>query len=220
MELDQNFNPAVETIEAISPTRLGHHAAKWISRIFSPPILVVVSIALASAAIGTTAAWLWAGVFTLIAVIIPVLYIVWKVKQGLITDFHMRIREQRIKPMFFMLLMTVLATVVLAVFSAPFVLVVLAVSSVSQVGFLTTVTLKWKISGHSTAAAGFSILMVALFGAAALPVLLLIPLVAWARVARSRHELTQTIAGTIAGITYTLLVLAVVTSNGISLTLI
>ena len=220
MELDQNYNPAVETIESISPTRLRHSAALWISRIFSPPILVVLSIGLAAAAIGTVSAWLWAGIFTLIAVLVPVLYIVWKVKQGLISDFHMRIREQRIKPMFFMLFMSILATGLLALFAAPFILVVLAFSSVIQVGFLTAVTLKWKISGHSTAAAGFSVLMVALFGAAALPALLLIPLVAWARVARSRHELTQTIAGTLAGVAYTLIVIAVVSTNGVTLTLI
>ena len=220
MELDQNYNPAVETIETVSPTRLRKTIAKWVSRICSPPILIVISIALTAAAIGTSAAWLWAGFFTLVAVGLPVLQIVWLVRRGLVTDFHIRIREQRKGPMVFMSLMSVLAAGVLALFSAPVPLLIMALSAVTLTTLLTVITCKWKISGHSTTAAGFSILMVGMFGALALPALLLIPLVAWARIARSRHELSQTIAGSLVGITYAVIVLAVVASNGYSLLLI
>ena len=73
---------------------------------------------------------------------------------------------------------------------------------VLQMALIFFITLKWKISGHSTAVSGFSVFMVALFGQAATPILLTIPLVAWARLRLHRHELMQTVAGTIAGIVF------------------
>ena len=103
---------------------------------------------------------------------------------------------------------------------APIQLTLFAGVGVFQIAFLLAVTLRWKISGHSATTAGFAIFIVALFGPVAAPVFLLIPLVAWSRIRRNRHEFTQTIAGSLAGIIYTLTALYLVHLNGVSFTLV
>jgi len=188
--------------------------AQMVSRLFSPPVLICAGIFLAALAIDTAAGWLWSGFYLAVALLIPVAYIAWKVRRGELTDFHMRVREQRIKPMSLSLACAVLALAILAAAKAPAVLTIFAGVGVFQVAFLLLVTLRWKISGHSTAIAGWSLFMVALFGKFALPVLLLIPLVAWARVRLNRHELAQTIAGSAAGIAFILVTLYLVHLNG------
>ncbi len=219
MELESNYLPALETSQPLAPTHWDVTIARWVSRMFSPPLLIVLGLGLAAAAIGSASAWLWAGFYTLLAVLLPVLYIVWKVRQGEITDFHIKLREQRLRPMLVMLVLSTMGWLVMLASSAPYPLIVFAGAGVIQVAFLLIVTQRWKISGHSTAAAGFSIFIFALFGLPAAPVLLLIPLIAWARIRRNRHELAQTIAGSLAGIAYMLVVLYLVSLHGPGLTL-
>jgi hypothetical protein len=200
MEINQKFETILNPPLVSVPTHRSYKIAKWISRISSPPLLILVGLALASLAMGTSRAWIWAGFYLLIVVIVPSTFIIWKVRKGEITDFHMKIREQRIKPLFLSLVCTILGWVVLELGNAPSALVIFAGAGILQILFIFLVTLKWKISGHSAAIGGFAVFILALFGSAAAPVLLTIPLVAWARVRLNRHEVLQTIAGSLAGI--------------------
>ena len=68
-----------------------------------------------------------------------------------------------------------------------------------QAVVMLLITLRWKISGHGAGAAAFALLLWALFGPAAAPAFLLVPIVIWARVYTDRHDLPQTIIGAIAG---------------------
>lgn len=213
MRIDSQYAPSLQT-SALPPLSWDYHVAKWISRIFSPPLLVVIGITLTALKLGAISAWIWAGFYLLMGILIPVLYIVWKIRQGEISDFHIKIREQRIRPMILMLLTSLIAWMVMLLGSAPFALTVFAGAGVIQVAFLLLVTLRWKISGHSTAAAGFAIFLFTLFGDPAATVLLIIPIVAWARVRRNRHKLNQTIAGSLAGIIFMTIVLHLVNLHG------
>lgn len=213
MRIDSQYAPSLQT-SALPSLPWDYHVAKWISRVFSPPLLVVIGITLTAFKLGSINAWLWTGFYLLMGILIPVLYIVWKIRQGEISDFHIKIRKQRIRPMILMLLTSLIAWMVMLLGSAPFALTVFAGAGVIQVAFLLLVTLRWKISGHSTAAAGFAIFLFTLFGDPATPVLLIIPIVAWARVRRNRHKLNQTIAGSLAGIVFMVIVLHVVNLHG------
>jgi membrane-associated phospholipid phosphatase len=66
-------------------------------------------------------------------------------------------------------------------------------------GILSLVTLFWKISFHGAtiSAAATATLMVA--GSSAWPMMLLVPLVGWARVRLKRHTLRQVIYGSLVG---------------------
>ncbi len=64
------------------------------------------------------------------------------------------------------------------------------------VGF-TAITTKWKISGHTGVAALATGLMVAWYGSLWWPVLLIVPVVGWARVVRHDHTILQVVMGAI-----------------------
>lgn len=60
----------------------------------------------------------------------------------------------------------------------------------------TALTYVWKISVHMACFTMIAILLLLLFGVQWWPVLLLIPLLAWSRVVRKKHTVTQVVAGT------------------------
>jgi hypothetical protein len=162
------INSELETIltPSILPvtSRPGYQIAKWISRISSPPLLIVLGLVLAAMVQGTTLAWLWVFFYTVLVVLIPAIYIVWKVRRGEITDFHMKIRQQRTKPLLLSLICTTLGWIILKVGNAPSALVIFGGVGIIQMAFIFLVTLKWKISGHSATVAGFTVFVFALFG--------------------------------------------------------
>jgi membrane-associated phospholipid phosphatase len=71
----------------------------------------------------------------------------------------------------------------------------------------TLITIRWKVSQHVSSMAASTALMTAVLGVAALPVMLLVPVVAWARVKVGAHTVMQTIVGGATGIMVSLLVL-------------
>jgi membrane-associated phospholipid phosphatase len=135
-------------------------------------------------------------------------YIIWKVHRGEITDFHVGVREQRIRPLSLAVVGGIVSLTGLWLGKAPVGLTVLAAMGVMQVAFLLLVTFKWKISGHGAAISSLAVYLCGLYGAAAAPALLTIPLVAWARLRLRRHTLLQTICGSLAGAAFTLGLLA------------
>ena len=218
MEIEKNYPYSLESSPAISED-WDDKLAKWISWVFSPTALIVLGFWVIAYSIGTVDAWVWTIFFFFFSVVIKSIYILLKVKRGEITDFHMKVRRQRIQPMLLILCLSVIGWLILWIEEAPILIIVFAGAGCFQIAFLLFVTLRWKISGHSTAASAFSIFIFALFGRFAFPVLLLIPLMAWARVHRHRHEMLQTIAGSFAGGIYIILVLYLININHINLNL-
>jgi membrane-associated phospholipid phosphatase len=82
---------------------------------------------------------------------------------------------------------------------APPLLTAMAGIGVVQWFIIFTITLRWKISVHTTSAAGLTVLILRVFGIAAAPLVISIPLIAWSRVKLRRHTLSQTIAGALLG---------------------
>jgi membrane-associated phospholipid phosphatase len=193
--------------------------AKWVSRVFSPPVLGLFGISLTALAINSSGVWPWTGYYILLTILIPLVYIVYKVRKGDITDFHMRVRKQRIRPMALTLGCTSFAWLSMWAGSAPKILIIFAGAGVFQITFFLLVSLRWKISGHGTAIANLAVFLWALFGASATPAVIAVPVVMWARVRLDRHSIAQTIAGTIAGAAFMLVLLLIVSSNCQGLTL-
>ena len=192
-------------VNALSPTELivqkDLPAARLISDVLCPPVVATISIAVSAAHLATPSAWEAAALFLVLAVGIPTLYIVWLLYRGEVTDFHLRVREQRIKPMIVIVTTTVSAWLLLFARQAPALLVGVATVGLTITVILLLVTLRWKISGHTTAISGFVVLCWWLAGASVAPLALSVPLVAWSRIQLLRHTLAQTIAGAVLGFT-------------------
>lgn len=187
--------------------------AKAISVITSPAVLSFASMYLMGAEINDARFWPWAGVYAGFGFVLPLLYLIYLMRKGEVSDFHMKERTERIKPMAFIFIVFSLASVVMYFMDAPFVIQAFTYVGALQGLLMLLITLKWKISGHGAGIAAFVLLLWALFGPAAAPFFLLVPLVLWARVYTDRHDLPQTIIGAIAGFAFMASALALIAAR-------
>jgi membrane-associated phospholipid phosphatase len=173
--------------------------AHLVSNVLNPPLVSVFGIVLMAEFIDTRQAWIWALAFTLIAVLLPTGYVYYLLNQGKIETFHIPNRGNRKKPYVVIIASNVLGVLLMLIFDAPDLLIAFGVMGVVLSGLLFLINSYWKISGHSTAISSLSVFFVATLGWSALPTLVMIPLVAWARIKTHSHTLWQTVAGTMVG---------------------
>lgn len=183
---------------------LDYNIARWVSNIINPPLVSVFGILLMASFMGTKEAWKWALVFVALVVLVPTSFVYLLLRQGKIEGFHIPNRENRRIPYLVIIASNLAGVVLMVLFKAPFLLVAFGIMGVMQSGLLFLINRYWKISGHATAISGLSVFMVAALGWSLAPVLVMIPLVAWARVRTYSHTLWQTVAGILTGATFIL----------------
>ncbi len=177
-----------------------NHVARYLSYVFSPPLTALYGVVAVTYFLGVGSKWLWALMFILLFVFPPTAYVYFLLRKGVVSDFHINRKEQRAKPILFIFVNTIIATVVYNGLGGPRYLSVLAVSSLFLLAFMFIVTFFYKISGHCAAVGGLIVVLFLLFGDAAITFTPLIPLVAWSRVKLKRHSLAQTVSGLILGV--------------------
>ncbi|MHB1295946.1 MAG: DMT family transporter [Anaerolineae bacterium] len=150
---------------------------------------------------------LWALFSCLWAVVLPLLILRRELRRGGISDWHISVRQERLRPI--PLLASIASPAVplaaMLIFRGPQLLLVGFITASLLIVFTLLVTVQWKISGHVTSVAATTTLIAATIGPGAAPLLLLIPLVAWARVKIGAHTVMQTVAGGLGGVGITLL---------------
>lgn len=186
--------------------------ARLVSNVGSPPVvafLVVLVSVYAPPRTGLT----WVSIlFILIAVVLPILYVLDLVRRGKVTDFHLPARQERAGPFLVALIAGIVGWILVLWIDSPHALKLVALVNVIQTAMLMLITTQWKISIHNTAITGLAILSIYLMGRVALPLILCIPLIGWSRVYLKRHSIEQVIGGTILG---TVLVLGAIFYYGI-----
>jgi MFS family permease len=209
--------PAVDEVlvnsqeEALSAPAWG--LAKTISILFSPPLLGTLGLFLVADKIGGRNVWLWAAVYGFACIALPIAYLIRLIRAGEVSDFHIRNRLERIKPMKAVLLLFSFTTLIFLAASAPYIFQVFGLVGALQTSVMLLITYRWKISGHGAGIAGFVALLLGLYGTKAAPALLIIPIVLWARVYLDRHDLAQTLAGALVGFSFMVMVFALVASH-------
>ncbi len=199
MEIDQQYAIGTQRFIELDWPKVTAYFARVISRLSSPPVSASVGIAIMANVTGATG-WLWALLYLLFAVPLPALYVMWKMRRGEITDFHIQVRAQRTKPYLMILLCTGLALIGMVLGHAPQLMILVAAAGWLQTAALFVITLWWKVSAHTAALAGISVLALGTLGASAWPLAAGVPLVAWSRVKLQRHTLSQTIVGSALGL--------------------
>lgn len=176
--------------------------ARLISNILSPPVIwgvLAFPIAFREAE-SREQAILWALTYTVLVCVMPAIYIARKVMRGEITDIHMRVRQQRVRPFLVSMLGTALAWSCLRLMGAPALLPLFALVSLAQLAVMLAITLFWQISLHSMSITSAVVATGVLYGpGAALILFPLIPVVGAARLKLRRHTLMQVIAGGVVG---------------------
>jgi len=176
------------------------NTARIISTVFSPPLLALASIIIAAQAVEDEPVLYWTVLAIVLFVLIPSLYVLSLVRRGHVTDFHMKVREQRAWPMIIILLISSLVFSVMYFGGAPKLLLIISAVAIIQLMLIMLITFRWKISGHCTAASGLAVLVVALFGQSLLPVSIIVPVIAWSRIRLDRHTFAQSVAGVFLGV--------------------
>ncbi|HHX64324.1 MAG TPA: DMT family transporter [Chloroflexi bacterium] len=198
----------------ISEIRWSERTAVIISRFFGPhyvvaPMLLVMGL---SDPISWKRGLVWAFLLGAATITGMLLVLTRQMRKGRISDWHISRREERLQPVLIIasFLAGALPVAALLLFDGPRPLLVATLSGLGLILFNHVVTLWWKISQHVSSIAVSVMLVIAALGAASTPLLLLIPLVAWARVKIGAHTVMQTVAGGIVGMVITFITLRVV----------
>jgi hypothetical protein len=186
--------------------------ARLVSNLLSPPMVWAVMafpIAFRDAA-SEQQALTWAFVYTGLVCLLPVIYIAWMVHRGSITDLHMEVRAERIRPFLVSIVCTTIAWWVLRLMGAPPIVPLFVLFSLVQIVLMLLITLVWQISVHAVSISGAVVAAAVWFGPWwALLVIPLVILVGAARLNLRRHTLGQVIAGSALGIVIPALMLVV-----------
>jgi len=112
-------------------------------------------------------------------------------------DRKVTARRQRIASFVVMLVSYPIGWLVLALIDAPRIFTAVAVTyTFVTLGLLIfNLLLRYKASGHAAGVSGPIAVMIYIYGIIATPLLLLLPLVTWARLAAEGHNLWQTVVG-------------------------
>ncbi|MBZ0303595.1 MAG: hypothetical protein K8J31_27900 [Anaerolineae bacterium] len=183
--------------------RASYSWARLVSDLLSPPVVwaaMAFPIAFRDAR-SQQQALTWALMYGTLVCLMPMLYVGWMVRRGTITDLHMQVREQRIRPFLVSMGCTTIAWWVLRFLGAPPVVPLFALFSLIQLMVMAAITLVWQISVHAMSITGAMVAAFAFFGPLwAILIIPLIVLVGAARLKLQRHTLAQVIAGAALGL--------------------
>ena len=174
--------------------------ARVLSDVLSPPVLAVPGLILAAWMCHDSRAIGYALCYLLVAVVAPLLYVVWMFKTGRINDIHLPNRSDRTLPFLINLLGGAAAVALLVQLGAPGDFLAPILALLAQTLLLFAITLLWQVSIHTATVAGVAMLSVMALGEGCALLFLLVPLVAWARIYLGRHTIAQTVVGAAIGV--------------------
>ncbi len=185
--------------ESIKPNNMSQSEkwAKIVSFVFdgsfiSIPIFIILCMVLVE---DKRAALNWALLSILFGMIIPFIYVFFLYRKNKIYDIHIPDRNNRVKPLIFLLICNIAGFIVLYLLEAPFFLKTIFVLSIISTIILTVITFYWKISLHTSWITFTVITFNVLFGPWMLLLLPLIPIIGWARIRGRRHTAPQVVLG-------------------------
>lgn len=176
------------------PSTLGEYIAYWISHLGSPPAVAAYAAIFTAVSI-PAAPWLWIGVFLFLSLVAPLLFLLWQLRRGEVTDIDIHFRQQRKWALLVTIAGFAITWIAMLVGDAPPILRLLVGTGLVEWSVIFVVTLRWKISIHAASISGIATYLVWGFGMTAAPALLAVPVVGWSRVKLRRHTPAQVLAG-------------------------
>lgn len=168
-----------------------------ISTLCNPFLTTLTFFVILSHALAATTAEFWRLLFltSFFTAIGPMLFISWCHATGRISDLDMSVRAER-EAVFGVFVAFYLGGTLTAAFShAPALLVASLAGYTANTAIVSIITRYWKISTHTLGITAPLVALWVLYRPAPLPWVVLIPLVAWARVYLKAHTLAQALAG-------------------------
>ena len=191
--------------------------ARWVSHVISPHVVgvVITSVFAMEFSANPLEILTWLALLMPLMVLPPLIYLFWLVHNGTMADIYMPERETRLRPLSMMLAWLLVCLGLIRYWAAPPMVEAFVLATIVLLGILSLVTLFWKISFHGATITAAATATVVVAGSSAWPVMLLIPLVGWARIRLERHTPRQVIFGSLVGA-----LIALVVAHGLLLRLI
>jgi len=176
--------------------------ANLTSNILNPFLIGLILIVLASFEATTTVfdTIKWSLILTALSVLPIFLFVVYLVRHDRLDSIFANVREQRTKVYVLAIILAVVSCIILLSLKAPLMLLAAFVASLSANAIFMLVNLYWKISVHTGFITAAVTLLFILYGLTSLASVVLIPLVAWARMELEHHSLAQVFAGALLAI--------------------
>jgi hypothetical protein len=173
--------------------------AKLISEISSPFLMVFVFGLWAVAGSVSTAKdfLIFGGLCILLISFLPFLYILLQIKLGNISDIHVAVREQRSGPFIIATCGAVILALLYHFLSAPKELIALAIALIVSGTVFGVISGFWKVSIHAAAYTGAVVIVAFIINFSLLWLLVLLPVIIWARLIRKRHSVSQAIVASL-----------------------
>ena len=185
--------------------------AHAVSLLLSPPVVWAIWVYAVSLLRSSNrgSAFAFASLFVLSICVAPMLFVAYKVRNGKISDMHMRESNERYVPYSIAIVAGVLTGVVYLHYNAGPVLLLVVLVSIVELTIMLAATFYMKVSLHAMAMSSIISATTLLFGFAQglvfIPVLLLVVL---ARLVLQRHTTLQIMVGVLIGILTPLAVVA------------
>jgi membrane-associated phospholipid phosphatase len=172
---------------------------------FLVTFVVIVLLAVEATADAAGAAK-WAAVSLVLSVLPVFAVVVYLVRQRRLESIFVKPRRQRTGIYALASALGAVGCLVLWRFGAPPLLLTTFVAGLAAIVVFMVINLYWKISAHTAFVTGSAAVLTIVYGAAVAPVLLLVPLIAWARLRLALHSPAQVLVavalagGIVAGI--------------------
>ena len=177
------------------------------SVVFSPfivPIVAAVFIVHKHAST-TEEGLLWLIVVAIFVTVLPISVIVLLFRFSKVSNVHLHAKEERLLPLSLTLVSMILGNIVLYLIGANEKIIWVCQAYIVNSVVFTVITPFWKISFHTSAAAGCITVLALFVNMVLVWLFLFVPLIAWARIYRKRHTFLQTVMGTLLAIVNTML---------------
>ena len=139
--------------------------ARRFSNVVSPPVIFAsLALALSWNELGFWDGLLWAAVYGFWVSLAPILFVLYLLQTGRISDLHMNTARERRWPYVASVLGAVIALLFLLIFDGPELLHCLAIFSIIELATLSIITNFWMISIHATSIAAATVIVGLVFG--------------------------------------------------------
>jgi len=173
--------------------------ADLISNILNPFLVSLIIIVLLSfeSASGISDALKWSLILAAISILPVFSAVVYLLRKGKLDGIFTAVRRQRTTIYVLSGVCAAVGYVILLISKAPLMLRAAFATGLSGVIAFTVINLWWKISLHTALVTALVTVMVILYGWIATAGLVLVLLIAWARLALRQHSLAQVVAGAV-----------------------
>ena len=189
--------------------------ARIISTLFVPPSFALILFILFAFKYETDPNKILLSVFTALAFSFsfPIILFFILRKKGKIINSDATIKEERTLPFIISVLFYSIGILILIKAQINLVSIALWFCYISNTIFILIINKYWKISAHMMGAAGPFAAVCFVYGFNALPFVLILFLIGWARIFLKCHNIYQVLAGSLLGFASTILQMQIITGN-------